>query len=122
MDIAQIPIILAALSAFFFTFVWMGVHALGLFRLLRLEDKTMSTKAMVAWGGSFVIGFTGPCVIPLSLVTLVIGQQERTAARWGEATPATGVAAGTAVGASAVILVMAVVMAGFVLLSQAMVS
>lgn len=120
MDTATIIITLAAFACVFLTLVWMGIHAWGLFRLLRLDDKTMSTKAMVAWGGSFLVGFTGPCVILLSIVTLVLGQQERTRARWGEASKATGVAAGTAVAASSLMLFMGLLLVVAVGLTQVM--
>jgi len=58
------------------TLVWMVVHGHGLFSLgAKLNE--VSRRAQITWLLSVLGGFTGPCVIPISLGALGMAVVER---------------------------------------------
>ena len=105
-DVGSISLITGSLCAVMLTLAWLAVHAWGAFRLLKLKDQSASKKAMAAWGLSFVGGFMGPCVFFTSVIAFFLAMGERRKAKWGDASEATGVAAGTAMFSSVIIMVM----------------
>jgi len=103
--------------AFLFTLGWLVVQIGSAVRFAKAESGEVDRLALVAWGLSFAGGFTGPCVILLSLIALVVGVVAlRRAPEAGRAR----IAAQGAVVASAVIVVMAVLMAAILLLGTAL--
>jgi len=118
-DLQQISVFLATGTCICLVFPWMAVHGWGLIKLLGMEDKSASGKAVGAWALSFVGGFTGPCVILASLVAFFIAGGEAKKARWGDANEATAHVAKVARLSSAIILLMAALMSLFVLGGQA---
>lgn len=117
-DLQQISVFLAAGTCICLVFPWMGVHGWGLIKLLRMEDKSASGKAVGAWALSFVGGFMGPCVILASLVAFFLAGGEAKKARWGDANEATAHVAKVARLSSGIIIVMALLMGLFVLVGQ----
>lgn len=93
--------------ALLFTLAWLGVQFYFAFRYAQSEGET-DRRALIAWGLSFAGGFTGPCVILLSLVALGVGLWARHAAE--EPSARTRIASHASIAASSVILVMAMLM------------
>lgn len=93
--------------AFLFTMAWLVVQLGSAVRFARAPSGEVDRLALVAWGLSFVGGFTGPCVILLSLVALGVGA---VALRRAEPGSRARIAGQAAVVASVVIVVMAVLM------------
>ncbi len=118
-DLQQISIFLAAGTAICLVFPWMAVHVWGLVKLMGMDDKGASGKALGAWALSFVGGFMGPCVILASLVAFFLAGGEAKKAHWGDANEATAHVAKVARVSSAIILLMSGLMIFFVLLGQA---
>ena len=100
-------------SAFCFSLIWLVVNAIGLFQILRVKDKSepISKVALAAWIIAFAGGFTGPCVLLLSLVALIIGMVAMPRALDARSR----IAARTAVVGSILIILMGVVMLIFLM-------
>jgi len=94
--------------AFLFTLGWLAVQLASAVRFAKAPSGDVDRLAVIAWGLSFAGGFTGPCVILLSLVALGIGAAALRKAP--EPGSRSRIAAQAAVIASAVILVMTLLM------------
>ena len=104
-------LIASVLATVMLTGFWMGVHAYGLFRLGG-QLSEVSKQAQLAWLLSLVGGFMGPCVLPMSMVGMILAALAR---RADEANPATRQATSTILLSGAILVVMvAVLIAGVV--------
>ena len=91
------------------TLLWMVVHGYGLFRLGG-QLSEVSKKAQLGWLLSLIGGFMGPCVLPMSVIGMVLAALAR---RADDASAATQKASSTILLAGAVIMVeMVVLIAG----------
>jgi len=103
-----------ALLAIPLTLIWIVIHIVGAVRLGGALGA-ISQKAKIAWALGVVGGFMGPCVILLSMVSMVLAV---VAQREPEVTPETLQATRTVLLAGATILLMAAVLGAAVLGSQ----
>ena len=69
-------LIASVLATVMLTGVWMSVHAYGLFRVAG-QLSEVSKQAQLAWLLSLVGGFTGPCVLPMSVVGMILAALAR---------------------------------------------
>ncbi|MFT4974364.1 MAG: hypothetical protein ACI8S6_000246 [Myxococcota bacterium] len=110
----MIMLFIGVLLAFLLTLGWIGVNVVGAITLgnsLSAVSKRMKT----AWGLSIIGGFMGPCVIPVSLVALVMALIEL---RGDDVSPETLKAGRYVTLSTTIILVMAMILAVCVVASQ----
>mgnify|MGYP001173557288 CR=1 FL=1 len=94
-------VIAAVLFTVILTLLWMAIHGYGLFRLGG-QLSEVSKKAQLGWLLSLVGGFTGPCVLPISVIGMVLAVQAR---RSDDVNAATQKAVSTILLAGAIIIV-----------------
>ena len=113
MSPAEGIVIVAVLLAVVLTLLWMVVHGLWLFRIGG-QLSEVSKQAQLAWLLSLVGGFMGPCVVPMSVVGMILAVMAR---RADEVNEPTLQATRAILQAGAIILVMMLVLLASVGLS-----
>jgi hypothetical protein len=98
------------------TFVWLGVHGVGLYLYLKKsKDAPSASKlSVVAWLISFGSGFTGPLVILGNLASLLVAVIALVRTRGKTDASATLIAAWTTIIASLVIELMGSLLIGWI--------
>lgn len=104
----QINPVVMVIGIFALTFVYLGIHVVGLVRFLKGVDvqPRPSKLAVTAWIVSFASGFAGPLVVLGNMVAFVMAVIVLSRIRRGEAPPSSKVPAQTALAASLTIIIM----------------
>ncbi|MFT5680416.1 MAG: hypothetical protein ACI8RZ_001322 [Myxococcota bacterium] len=106
MHISELVLIVGVVIAIPLTFLWMAAHVYGLVKLGSGLNH-ISRRAGITWLIAAVSSFMGPCVIPMSAVTLVAAILER---RKDDVSPQTTLALRTIIITSTIMLVMCAVL------------
>lgn len=96
------------------TLLWMVIHGYGLFRL-GAQLREVSKQAQLGWLLSLIGGFMGPCVVPMSVIGMILAARAR---RADDASAATQQAASTILLAGAIMIVEIVVLSAGVAVSN----
>jgi hypothetical protein len=106
------PIYAATAVAILGSLLYLAMHLIGLVRMFRsVDNDPIAPISVAAWSISFLGGFTGPCVVPINLLALVLGGL----ALMGHPSERTRICAQTGIAAGLILLSMTLIMLALLL-------